>query len=135
MDARKSSIQAGVESVMLSTFQNHHPGLNKPTHQSPFASRKKSTHIGETKLEKKKRALANIETDPQGPYLGLADCKSSSPYKKHFMYGSMSAIREGKPLNMKNSQSRVLLSNVTSEERMFDFGSNFSGKLTKLTLV
>ena len=67
---------------------------------------KKMGFLKESKIDTPKNKLSKLNlSQSQGPFLGLADWKSSSPYKKHFMYGSMSGLREGKALNFQNTRN------------------------------
>jgi len=47
------------------------------------------------KIKAKKLPNIDVKNVTSMPYLGIAECQQSSPYKKYFMYGSMESIRKG----------------------------------------
>ncbi|CAI2365341.1 unnamed protein product [Moneuplotes crassus] len=116
---KQSVIHNGVESFMLSTFHN-----NSKNHRSRFPFQKFRDEK-EGKAEFTARNHSKLKYQTSAPFLGLAECHSSSPYKKHFMYGSMKDIKEGRTLNLKNTSQIItqfsnVISDSSSEERKIE---------------
>mmetsp|Transcript_4711 Transcript_4711/g.3968 ORF Transcript_4711/g.3968 Transcript_4711/m.3968 type:complete len:144 (-) Transcript_4711:498-929(-) len=78
LQKKKSSSIGPFENIMLSTFQIN---SKKIMYKSPSQTKKIGRKV-KNKLRNKKNYLSKLDLKSiSGPYLGLAECQSSSPYK------------------------------------------------------